>query len=134
MAERNSSPPTQPPKDSLDFYFNLLGDAPAAASTPAPSSRTDINDEITREQKLKNDDAEQDIALKRKTLWVLFWFLAAETLLIFMLTFFQAIRWPFGFHLDEWSFKLVVTATILQITGMLYVAVRYLFPHRANDR
>jgi hypothetical protein len=128
MAEQMSSPAPRTPKDSLDFYFKLLNDAPAAASTPAPTSRVDINDEIARERKLKNDDAEQDIKLKRKTLWVLFVFLAGETLLIFLFTFFQAIRWPFGFHLDEWSFKLVVTATILQITGMLYVAVRYLFP------
>jgi hypothetical protein len=30
--------------------------------------------------------------------------------------------------MQEWSFKLLITATIAQITGMLFVAVRYLFP------
>ena len=97
-------------------------------NTVANTPSIDINNEIAREQKLKNDNVEQDIQLKRSTLDRLFVFLTAETALIFAFAFFQAIRWPFHFHLEEWSFKLVLTVTILQITGMLYVAVRYLFP------
>lgn len=99
--------------------------APATVAT-APS--IDINTEIAREQKLKNDNAEQDIELKRKTLNRLFVFLGAETAFIFLFAFCQGIAWPAHFHLEEWSFKLLVTVTIMQITGMLYVAVRYLFP------
>lgn len=101
-----------------------VGDARTVAAAPS----IDINTEIAREQKLKNDNAEQDIQLKRTTLNRLFVFLTAETVLIFAFAFFQAIHWPFHFKLEEWSFKLVLTVTILQITGMLYVAVRYLFP------
>jgi hypothetical protein len=96
--------------------------------TVASAPSIDINDEIVREQKLKNDNVEQDIKLKRETLNRLFIFLALETGLIFAFSFFQAIRWPAQFHLEDWSFKLLVTVTIMQITGMLYVAVRYLFP------
>ena len=91
-----------------------------------------IEQEIARERKLKNDDAEQDIRLKRSTLNRLFIFLVAETALIFLLAFFQGIHWPHHFHLEDWSFKLLVTATVAQITGMLFVAVRYLFPTKSS--
>jgi hypothetical protein len=142
MAERT---PPKLPKAPIARYMDLLdqieevhiapqGTASSdirdkeAASTVATTPSIDINNEIAREQKLKNDDVEQDITLKRTTLNRLFVFLTAETILIFTFAFFQAIEWPFDFHLEEWSFKLVLTVTILQITGMLYVAVRYLFP------
>lgn len=94
----------------------------------APLEAIDINQEIARERKLRNDNAEQDIALKRTTLRRLFTFLTTETVIIFLFALFQAIHWPAHFALETWSFDLLVTATIAQITGMLFVAVRYLFP------
>lgn len=95
-----------------------------------PTARSvDINDEIARAEKIKNDNAEQDIQLKRSTWYRLFRFLIAETTVIFTLSFFQGINWPWHFHLEPWSFKLLILATIGQITAMLYVAVRYLFPN-----
>lgn len=106
--------------------------APMAGETRAAAA-VDVNEEIARAQKIKNDNAEQDIVLKRQTLNRLFRFLSAETVLIFLFAFAQAIHWPAHFHLEEWSFKLVVAATIGQITTMLYVAVRYLFPKSRND-
>lgn len=111
---------------SLPELTNRRIIAPVAG---APASRPmDINEEIARAERLKNDDVEQDIALKRNTWYRLFQFLSIETALVFILAFFQGINWPWHFHLEDWSFKLVVTATIGQITAMLYVAVRYLFP------
>lgn len=95
-------------------------------------SETAVNDEFVRERRLKNDDVEQNIKLKKVVLNRLFLFLSVETFLIFLLTFFQATAFPFGFRLEEWSFNLVITATILQITGMLFVAVRYLFPTKKD--
>jgi uncharacterized integral membrane protein len=114
---------------AVDHYFEVLEKVqvnPTAQQEARP--QIDINDEIAREQKIKNDNAEQDIELKRKTLLWLFRFLVAESALIFIFSFMQAVQHPWHFHLDEWSFKLVVTATLAQITGMLFVAVRYLFP------
>jgi hypothetical protein len=140
MARRNPSsqpkvakPGTVPPNaQRVQDVFAALDKAkrqPIRAvqmvSTP-PRTRIDIEQEIAREQKLKNDNAEQDIALKRQTLNRLF--LGIETTGVFLLAFCQATHWPAQFHLEEWSFKLLMTATILQITGMLFVAVRYLFP------
>jgi len=117
--------------DSVDRYFRVLEKAkPASAISEA--RKIDINDEIARERKIKNDNAEQDIGLKRKTLIILFVFLAVETLLIFIFAFFQAIGRPDGFSLDEISFRLLLGATIAQITGMLFVAVRYLFPTKGT--
>ncbi len=76
---------------------------------------------------LQNTALEQDIKLKGRTLFALFIFLAVETAIIFAFTFFQAIH-VWKFQLEEWSFKLLISATITQITVMLLVAVRHLFP------
>jgi hypothetical protein len=62
----------------------------------------------------------------------LFWFLGIETFLIFAFTFCQATQLPLEFALPEWSFDILVTATILQIAGMVFVAVRYLFPNKED--
>lgn len=119
---------TNPAK--LQKYYDFLADPeqfPATSShTPSPE-RTSISREIAREKKLKNDDTEQDIQLKKITLNRLFTFLASETVFIFVFAFFQATH-AFGFSLEEWSFKLLTSVTIAQITVMLLVAVQYLFP------
>jgi hypothetical protein len=127
---------------TVDKYFRTLSDlkpsgrptasAPrTSAGVPAKKARRiDINQEIAREQKLRNDNAEQDIRLKRQTLERLFRFLTIETVLIFLFAIAQATQWPGDFHPDETSFQIVVGATIAQITGMLFVAVRYLFPKK----
>lgn len=120
------------PAHTVEHYFDVLHEVasrpPRQTAAPKVAAQIDIEQEIARERKIKNDNAEQDIALKRMTLNRLFRFLTAETVLIFLLAFFQGVHWPHGFHLEDWSFKILVGATIAQITGMLYVAVRYLFP------
>lgn len=100
--------------------------------TPAaPENRTRIEDEITKEEirarKLVNDDKAQDIKLKKLTLNRLFVFLGIETGIVFIFALLQATHW-FNFRLEEWSFNLLIGATLAQITAMLFVAVRYLFP------
>lgn len=106
--------------------------AVAAASSPAsPGPRTSIEDEITQEEvrarKLVNDDRAQDIKLKKLTLNRLFVFLGIETAVIFIFALLQATSW-LGFELESWSFNLLISATLAQITAMLFAAVRYLFP------
>lgn len=113
-------------------YYDILDAAPSIDARTADSStleRTRISDEIAREKKLKNDDTEQDIKLKRITLDRLFSFLVGETIIVFLLAFFQATH-LLGFALEEWSFKLLTSVTIVQITVMLSVAVNYLFPKK----
>lgn len=115
--------------------YAIASRAPQPAGAPptiASAKPIDIEQEIARKQQLENENTAQDIRLKRITLNRLFWFLATESALIFVFSFFQAVGWPHHFHLDEWSFKLVVTATLAQITGMLFVAVRYLFPTHSD--
>jgi hypothetical protein len=82
-------------------------------------------------EELENEDYAQDIKLKKSTLWILFGFLTVETLVIFGFSFFQAVN-LFGFRLEDWSFRLLVTATISQITFMLHIAVKHLFPGHRN--
>ncbi|MDN5274211.1 MAG: hypothetical protein JWP06_112 [Candidatus Saccharibacteria bacterium] len=133
MAKKQRSTTTNPAK--LQKYYNFLADPeqfPVASSTTHSPERSSISREIAREKKLKNDDTEQDIRLKKITLNRLFTFLASETVLIFVFSFFQATH-LFGFSLEEWSFKLLTSVTIAQITIMLLVAVQYLFPKNRSS-
>ena len=102
----------------------------SSANKTAPDhlSPTPI-DEKKRRQKIENDNAEKDQRLKALTLILLFAFLTLETIVIFVLAFFQGFSYS-GFHLDEWSFKLVIIATLGQITAMLSIAVTHLFPKK----
>lgn len=86
-----------------------------------------VDEQLARRKELENNNLEQDIKLKKYTLIVLFVFLMIETFLIFLYTLFQAINLC-DFHLEEWSFRLLIGATITQITAMLTIAVQYLFP------
>jgi hypothetical protein len=121
-----------------DHYLRLLSRTQsvnlARVSQAITIKEIDINQEIARAQKIKNDDAEQDIKLKRSTLRGLFRLLVVETIAIFALTAFQAMHWPLNFRLEEWSFRVLVGATLLQIATMLGVAVKYLFPRRMAGR
>lgn len=125
---------TPPPKpEGFAHYVKVLGQTQERAAPPPVPDGSDIDTEVARRKKLQNDDVEQNIRLKRIVLNRLFWFLGIETFLIFSFTFCQATRIPFGFELKEWSFNILITATILQIAGMLLVAVRYLFPTKGDD-
>lgn len=95
---------------------------------------TSVDDELAKKKHLENLDLEQDIQLKRLAIHLLFIFLAVETFVVFLFMFLQATTeiGPLFFRLDEWSFRLVIAATITQITLMLTIAVQYLFPKRTN--
>ncbi|MDD3020862.1 MAG: hypothetical protein PHX61_07775 [Alphaproteobacteria bacterium] len=82
-----------------------------------------------RKQQLKNDELEWDIKLRKKTLINLLDILKAETIVIFIFTFLQATHLC-GFYLEEWSFRLVISATIAQVASMLIIAVKHLFPKK----
>jgi hypothetical protein len=110
--------------------FRKYAQPPHQTQSPPERPPVDIEQEVARKQQLENENTAQDIRLKRITLNRLFWFLAAETTLIFLFAFCQAVGWPDGFELEEWSFRILISATIAQITGMLFVAVRYLFPKK----
>lgn len=129
------SPPPAPPTSGVARFRKYATPQSESPRPPKTSGRAsvepiDIDQEIARKTQLENENTAQDIRLKRITLNRLFWFLAAETTLIFLFAFFQAVEWPDGFALEEWSFRVLIGATIAQITGMLFVAVRYLFPKK----
>lgn len=144
MADNSTPPIRKSTFDQKHGYFardakNLferLDDLNDRTTLPGKSPSFDqqdsISSEIAREQRIKNDDAEQDIRLKKLTLRLLFLFLGSETFVVFMFAYSQAIGWPFSFHLDETSFRILIGATIAQINGMLFVAVRYLFPAKGK--
>ena len=112
--------------DIYDIYKELLGNPRAKEDSSSVKSRK--ADDLANEfQELQNAEFRQYMNMKRLTLYILFSFLAVETFIIFLFTFFQATRFH-DFKLEEWSFKLLITATISQITIMLIKAVKHLFP------
>jgi hypothetical protein len=130
MAKKKKSKETENHSSTVDQeIFDYIKNIPEDEFTPYPSQKYEysIDDEIARKQSILNRGLEQDIALKRLTLLILFIFLGLETVCIFVFAYFQATG-VFGFKLDEWSFKLLIAATISQITYMLQVAVKHLFP------
>jgi len=90
--------------------------------------KVSFKDTIAEKERIKNIGRRQDIDLKKKTLSFLHKLLFAETVVIFLFSFFQATEFPMNFHLEEWSFKLLVATTISQITIMLLIAIKHLFP------
>lgn len=101
------------------------------ASLPPVPIKTAVK---KRREEIENEGLEQDIRLKRHTLYALFGFLIVETGLIFYFSYLQGMEVTTLFHLEEWSFRLLVAATISQITFMLHVAVKHLFPHSTADK
>lgn len=99
------------------------------AETIRPENK--IEEEIKEREKLKNNAFAQDIGFKKVTCIILFTFLAFEIALTFLFTYFQAIHLQ-GFRLDEWSFRILLGATITQITFMIQRAVQYLFPDKSE--
>jgi hypothetical protein len=95
-------------------------------------NRPSVTDVIEERKKIENRALAQDIDLKKQTLFILFGFLAIETILIFIFTFFQGVH-LWGFSLEEWSFKLLIAATITQVTLMVHVAVKHLFPQQTES-
>lgn len=100
-------------------------------STKAYKSESVVDKAEERRKQLENDALEQDIRLKKSTLDKLFWFLGTETSIIFVFAFLQGTGF-LHFKLEEWSFKLLLTATLIQITFMLQVAVKHLFPEKGK--
>lgn len=95
----------------------------------SPTSLPVTIDQKIRKQQIENDNIEKDQKLKEATLRVLFYFLTAETLVIFLLAFVQGFS-IYGFRLEEWSFRLVIAGTLSQIAAMLIIAVKNLFPSK----
>lgn len=89
-----------------------------------------IKAERQRRQQIDNDNAEKDQKLKEETLSKLFAFLKWETIAIFAIATLQGFGSVVHFKLDGLSFRILVGATIGQITAMLVIAVQHLYPKK----
>jgi len=88
---------------------------------------TKMEDELAKREELKNKDLGQDIQLKKTTLNALLYFLGIESAIVFAFALFQATGF-LRFNLEEWSFRILVGATVTQNYFILRIAVEYLFP------
>jgi hypothetical protein len=131
--ESKSDIPSPAPAQSTNSSWDSSLVVSTTPTIAQPQQIGDIVDKLkeeqVREQSIKNDDREQDKRLKKGSLIALFVLLSVETFVIFSFALFQATS-LFGFKLEEWSFKLLISATITQITIMLMVAIKYLFPSK----
>lgn len=105
-------------------------DSVASLNVGVPIDQT-IKKERARTQEIANNNRVSDQKLKSRSLIALFIFLGIETLAIFALAFAQGFEFK-GFKLDEWSMRIIIVATLGQITAMLTIAVQHLFPN--NNR
>jgi hypothetical protein len=126
--EHRTQPRTLSLLDELKRQAQTAEEQPPRSSGALASYKPTSIDEKIRKQKIENDNIVRDQRLKETTLKLLFTFLTAETIVIFTFAFLQGLNR--GFHLDEWSFRVVLSATILQITAMLTIAVQHLFPKK----
>lgn len=133
MKEDTDNPQPQKTAPQLDNILNELKkqvkESGGTTESPLTAQKPTTIDEKLRRQQIENDKLEKDQELKENTLKKLFRFLSIETAIIFALAFLQGFRW-WRFKMDEWSFRLVITATIGQITAMLTIAVQHLFPKK----
>jgi ribosomal protein S4 len=90
---------------------------------------TQVDEERVRRERIENDNKEKDQTLKEQTLRLLFTFLVAETVVVFVIALIQGFR-ILGFRLDEWSLRLLLAATIVQTVSMLTIAIKHLFPQK----
>lgn len=77
-------------------------------------------------EKIEVADREQDVKLKKISAWFIFSMLAAETLALFTILFFDGFRLG-GFHIEDNTLKIVATCTIAQVAYMVKIIISYLF-------
>lgn len=93
-------------------------------------AQKDWNEELIRREKIRNDNLESDQGMKRQSLYMLFMLLTIETVAVLVIILLQGFENIFS--LEEWSFRIFVSATLLQITAMLHTAIKHLFPARSE--
>ena len=135
-----SKQPTPDSNDADTTYRFFLEQLKGTVQAPASSRRVGsfkesrsiperVEEERVRREKIENDNKEKDQRLKEMTLKQLFVFLGIETAIVFVVAFLQGFK-LLGFHLDEWSLRLLLAATLVQTVSMLTIAIRHLFPQK----
>lgn len=120
------------PKETIKEAQKRIGELIASSyQSKETFAQTELVSVEERIKRAKAKGLEQDIELKKNTLKILFIFLFSETIVVFIFSFLQATT-CLNFMLEEWSFKLLVSATLLQITYMVRAAVQHLFPTKAS--
>ena len=88
----------------------------------------DLKIERARQKQIQNDNLISDQKMEKWSLFVLFIFLGLETAVVFVIIFLQGFQ--NSFYLEEWSFRSLLAGTLLQITAMLTIAIKHLFPSK----
>jgi hypothetical protein len=119
-------------KSAGSFKFSIKD---VFAETPKTFDRR-MADADARIKEARADDVEGDIDLKWMIAKVVIGLLLAQTIIFFAIAFFQGLGflpwWPYvlKFHLDEWSFRILISATLLETYYLMRIVVTYLFPPR----
>ncbi|MNY37597.1 hypothetical protein D3C86_1721710 [compost metagenome] len=110
----------------------------SAPVSPTTTIQSLIEREKVRARALDNEkkQAENGLinknqTLKKLTLILLFILLFVESIALFVLAFFQGFKF-YGFDLDDITLRIIIVASLVQISAMLTIAVRHLFPANRN--
>jgi hypothetical protein len=145
-AERTSFAPSNKPP-SMSYYERVLAEVRNStahkqgvnsslrkADKPASTIQSKIDEARVRARELDNEKkhTENELinknqTLKKLTLILLFILLFVESIALFVLTFFQGFEF-YGFDLDPITLRIIVVASLVQISAMLMIAVQHLFP------
>lgn len=142
----------QPDRKSSSYFEQVLGEIRNSSSADSEQDTAGLSlqiakqpsvtfDALLQQQKVRthelnndkkereNDLISKNQGLKKLTLILLFILLFAESVTLFVLTFFQGFKFK-GFELDLWTLRIIVVASLAQISAMLTIAVRHLFPSK----
>lgn len=102
----------------------------------AKTFRERISGAEARKKEAEADDAEGDIRLKKRIARVIIFVLILQTIMVFVLSIAQSVNmfpwYPYAipFNLEDWNFRILVSATLIQTYYLMRIVVAYLFPNR----
>jgi hypothetical protein len=122
MAER--TPPDQPEPAETDDEVRALARQAVESLRGLRPSR-----DLTTWEHLRHEDFRQDMELRRRYAKRMLWILGAELTFVngmFFLYTWLGVHWKIpGTTIQVW-----LSATVIQVVGIVYVVTRYLFPRR----
>jgi hypothetical protein len=98
------------------------------------TTRERTADAEARKKEAEADDAEGDIKLKKMIAYVIIGILIAQSGIVFWISVSQGLKYLLfrggAFDMEEWSFRILVSATLIQTYYLMRIVVSYLFPRR----
>ena len=102
------------------------------AETPDENTEKEINDYDRQMQKATVYDKVQNIKLRKKFAWALFWLTVGWLIAIYFAVFLVGFGgvWKFSFTLSDKVLIALITSTTINVLGLFTIVIRNLFPNK----